>query len=116
MRENIVQEKSYVLALQILALVRRLPKSMEGYVLGKQLIRSGTSIGANVEEAIAGYSKSDFAHKMSIARKEARETNYWLRLIRDGHLVTRHNIEDIIQNSEDIVKILTAIVKTTQNR
>ena len=114
MRDNIIQEKSYTLALEILSLVRKLPKSMEGYVLGKQLIRSGTSIGANVEEAIAGYSKSDFTHKMSIARKEARETHYWLRLIKDGHLIACDNIDEIIENSEEIIKILTSIVKTAQ--
>ena len=83
MKDNIIQKKSYDFALTIIALYRNLVKGNE-FVLSKQLLRSGTSIGANVEEAQAGQSRADFISKMSIASKEARETCYWLRLLRDS--------------------------------
>jgi four helix bundle protein len=82
LKENTIQIKSYEFALGIIALYRKLGNSNE-FVLSKQLLRSGTSIGANVEEALAGQSRVDFISKMSIASKEARETNYWLRLLPD---------------------------------
>lgn len=80
---NIVQEKSYQFALNIITTTRLLVDSQREYALSRQLLKSGTSIGANVEEAIGGQSKRDFIAKLSIAYKEARETKYWLRLIRD---------------------------------
>jgi four helix bundle protein len=82
-KENIIQKKSYSFALRIIALYRNLCKANE-FVLSEQLLRTATSIGANVEEAQAGQSKADFISKMSIASKEARETYYWLRLLRDS--------------------------------
>ena len=83
------------------------------YVLSKQLLRSATSIGANVEEATAAISKKDFAAKMSIASKEARETRYWLRLIDKSHLV-KIEVKEYLDEIEHIINILTAIVKTSQ--
>ena len=83
MKQSLIKEKSYSFALQIIRLYKSLLKQNE-FVLSKQLLRSGTSIGANVEEALAGQSRADFLSKMSIASKEARETHYWLRLIRDN--------------------------------
>ncbi len=83
MKESVIKEKSYSFALQIIELYKELMKQNE-YVLSRQLLKSGTSIGANVEEALAGQSRADFLSKMSIASKEARETKYWLRLLRDG--------------------------------
>ena len=82
------KEKSYSFALQIIRLYKSLLKQNE-FVLSKQLLRSGTSIGANVEEALAGQSRADFLSKMSIASKEARETHYWLRLIRDSETISK---------------------------
>lgn len=82
--------------------------------MSKQLLRSGTSIGANVEEALAGISKYDFAYKFSIASKKARETIYWLKLIQFSNLVKLDNLDSLISDSEEIIKILTAIVKTSQ--
>ena len=79
-------------------------------------MRSGTSIGANVEEAQAGQSKADFIAKMSIARKEARETHYWLRLLRESEIVTEGQLFEIIKDVDEIIRILTAIVKTSQTR
>ena len=81
------------------------------------MLRSGTSIGANVEEALAGQSRADFLSKMSIASKEARETNYWLRLLKDSGIISKTEIEPLLAESESIANILTSIVKTTsQNK
>jgi four helix bundle protein len=86
------------------------------FILSKQLVRSGTSIGANTEEATAAQSRKDFISKMAISSKEARETNYWLRLLRDSKLCEGIDYTDLIEESEEIIKILTSIVKTTQKR
>ena len=86
------------------------------YVIAKQVVRSGTSIGANIEESIAAQSRKDFVSKMSISSKEARETNYWLRLIRDTELVSDVDLTRLINESEEMIKIITSIVKTTKNK
>jgi len=112
MKENIVQKKSYDFALLIIALYRKLCKANE-FVLSKQLLRCGTSIGANVEEAQAGQSRADFVSKMSIASKEARETNYWLRLLRDSKILDEADVKSLLSESDAIIKILTSIVKST---
>ena len=115
MRKNEIQERSYEFALRIIKLVLALPDNVAGRRLGDQLLRAGTSIGANVEEGIGGYSKNDFASKMSIAYKEARESNYWLRLIRDSNLMEVERMQLIIEESEEIVKMLFSIVKSSKN-
>lgn len=112
MKDNIIQKKSYDFALKIIGLYRKLCKANE-FVLSKQLLRSGTSIGANVEEAQAGQSKADFISKMSIASKDARETNYWLRLLRDSGLINAAEADLLLDESEAIINILTSIVKTS---
>ncbi|WP_281184345.1 four helix bundle protein [Trichlorobacter lovleyi] len=111
MKENVIRDKSYSFALQVIALYSQLCKNGE-YVLSKQLLRSATSIGANVEEAQAAQSKADFVAKMSIASKEARETNYWLRLLRDSEICTI-DVEKLLSDSESISNILTAIIKSS---
>ncbi len=113
-KKNEIKDRSYEFSLRVIKLVQGLPKNDAGFVLGKQLLRSATSVGANVEEAIGGFSKQDFRYKMSIALKEARETNYWLRLIRDSNLLKAELMEPIIGESLEIRKILTAIVKTSK--
>jgi len=80
--------------------------------IASQLLCSGTSIGANVEEALAGKSRKDFFAKMSIASKEAREANYWLRLINDSNILDGQVDKNLIESSEELIKILTSIVKT----
>jgi len=90
-------------------------KLQNEYVLSKQLLRSGTSIGANVEEALAGISKKDFIAKMSISSKEARETRYWLRLIDKSNIVQIELLKTL-QDIESIINILTKIVKTSQEK
>ncbi len=100
--------------MDIIRLYRQILEQRE-YVISKQLLRSGTSIGANVEEATAAQSRKDFISKMSIASKEARETNYWLRLYRGSDLCNISEIENYIKDSDEIIKILTSIVKTSEN-
>jgi four helix bundle protein len=113
MGKSMIKEKSYAFALRIIALYKELVGQNE-YVLSKQLLKAGTSIGANVEEASAGQSRADFIAKMSIASKEARETHYWLRLVRDSEILGNRALDGIISEAEEIGKMLTAIVKTTK--
>lgn len=113
LKNNIVREKAYQFALSIIDLYRNL-KGQNEFVLSNQLIRSATSIGANVEEATAAQSRKDFISKMSVASKEARETNYWLRLLRDSNLCREIDLSDLIKESQEIIAILTSIVKTSQ--
>ena len=116
MATSLIKDKSYCFALEIIGLYKVLLKQNE-FVLSKQLLKSGTSIGANVEEALAGQSRADFLSKMSIASKEARETNYWLRLLKDSGIISETEIEPLLAESESIANILTSIVKTTaQNK
>lgn len=111
-KENVIQTKSFDFALQIIALFIKLKQEKE-FVISKQLLKSGTSIGANVEEATAAQSRRDFISKMSIASKEARETRYWLRLLQKSDL-TRIDVSEWMISINEIVRILTSIVKTTQ--
>ncbi|MBN1967675.1 MAG: four helix bundle protein [Anaerolineae bacterium] len=111
MSKSIIQQKSFKFALEIIALYKTLQNQKE-YVLSKQLLRSGTSIGANVEEASAGQSRRDFLAKMVIASKEARETRYWLRLPQESGLAAV-DVSDALKHVDELVRILTAIVKTT---
>lgn len=113
MKENLVQEKAYLFALMIIEAYKYLCEQKE-YVISKQLLRSGTSIGANVEEALAGQTKKDFTAKMAIASKEARETNYWVRLLRDSKICPSIEICGLLNESQELIRILTAIVKTSQ--
>lgn len=114
MKENIIQEKSFAFALLTIELYKEM-KSQNEFVLSKQLLRSGTSIGANIEEALAGISKKDFIAKMSISSKEARETKYWLRLIEKSEIV-QIDISEPLKEIESIINILTKIVKTSQEK
>jgi len=110
---SIVKERSYEFALRIVPLARWLRERKE-YALASQVLRSGTSIGVNVEEALAGVSRADFVAKMAIASKEARETHYWLRLLRDSKTVPDDRVVPLLDEAEQLVRIMTAIVKTSQ--
>lgn len=114
MKQSLIKDKSYEFALAIIRLYKTLLKQNE-YVLSKQVLKAGTSIGANVEEALAGQSRADFLSKMSVASKEARETHYWLRLLRDSEIIAKKELDPLMAQAEAITSILTAIVKTTQN-
>ena len=109
---NIIAELSFDFAIQVIKLYKQLIDKKE-FVLSKQLLRSGTSIGANVEEASAGQSKRDFITKMAIASKEARETRYWLRLLRESKII-QMDYAIYLDKVESIIRILTKIVKTAQ--
>jgi four helix bundle protein len=89
-KENVILTKSFDFALRIVSMYQHLSAEKKEFVLSKQVLRSGTSVGANIEEAIGGISKADFKAKMSIAYKEARETDYWLRLLRDSGYIDAH--------------------------
>lgn len=112
MKESIVQQKSFQFSLKIISLYKELVKENE-YIISKQLLRSGTSIGANIEEAQAGQSKKDFTAKMSISSKEARETKYWLRLLKESEL-TSLDVNSLILDIDELIRLLTSIVKTSQ--
>lgn len=113
-RRNVVLEKSFAFAVDIVKTGRRLQLDRKEWVLSKQLIRSGTSIGANIEEAIAAQSKKDFLSKMSIALKEARETHYWLRVIRDSGLSNDMEAEAHIPVCQELVRLPSSITLTTR--
>lgn len=112
-----VLDKSFDFALRTVKLCKHLAAERKEHVLSKQLLRSGTSIGANVNEAQAAQSKADFIAKMSIASKEARETNYWLRLLCEANYLdkTQPHVKTLLNQSEELVKMLTSIVKTAQS-
>jgi len=114
MNKTDIRKMTFDFALDIIHLYKRLISKNE-YVLSKQVLRSGTSIGANVEEAQAAQTKKDFITKMSIASKEARETNYWLRLLRESKIIEDLEISDnLFESLKSIINILTKIVKTSQ--
>lgn len=109
--DSVIRQKSFEFALAIIELYRKLQERHE-YVISRQLLRSGTSIGANVEEATAGQSRKDFLSKMAIASKEARETKYWLLLLQKSKLVDI-DVTSHLGQVEELIRILTSIVKTT---
>lgn len=112
MKKNLIQDRTFQFAVDTVKLYSQMVEKKE-FVLCKQVLRSGTSIGANVEEAIAGQSKKDFLSKMNISLKETRETNYWLRLLKETKLVDL-DFEPNLRESQEILNILSAIVKTTK--
>jgi len=111
-----IKERSFDFAVRIIKFVQKLPKSHAGYKIGGQLLEAATSTGANVEEATGGFSKKDFTYKMGIALKEARESNYWLRLIKVSDLARGDELDYLLRESEELRKILTSIVKTSKER
>jgi four helix bundle protein len=110
------KEKSYAFALRIVELGKHLHREKKEFVLSRQVLRSGTSIGANIEEASAGHSRKEFGAKMSVASREARETAYWLRLLRDSNYIDKSLAESLIDDCQEIIRILTAIVKSTKEK
>lgn len=109
-----IKDRSYDFAVRVVRFVRSLPNSMVSRELGRELLKSGTSIGANTEEAGGGFSKKDFTYKMSIAYREAREANYWLRLLRDSGLSDSPELEYLTNESVEIKRMLGSIVKTSK--
>ena len=112
--ERIVQKKSFQFAVRIVKLCKYLREEQNEYILTKQILRSGTSIGANIAEAQQAQSKSDFAHKMSIALKEASETDYWIRLLHATDYLSDKEKDSILLDCAELIKMLTAIVKSSK--
>ena len=115
MSENILKEKSFKFAVQIVKLYKYLTIEQKEFILSKQLLRSGTSIGANVREAEFGQSKPDFIHKLSIAQKEANETIYWLEIMKATDYLSDLQFVSINLEAIEILKIITASIKTAKN-
>ena len=115
MSDNIILDKSFEFAIRVVKLYKYLCDDKKEYVLSKQLLRVGTSIGANINEAQAGQSKADFIAKMAIASKEARESKYWIELlIKTDYLdINENHVKSLLNDIEEIIKLLTSIVKTS---
>lgn len=111
-----IRERSFEFAVRVLKMTKYLPRSLTNNTLINQIVRSATSIGANIEEAQGAHTKSDFSHCMNIAKKEARETFYWLKLIKEMNLTIAKRLEPLLVENEEIIKILTTIVKNSNPR
>ncbi len=115
-KENPLRDKSYAFALLMLKKCINLQKESKEYVISKQLMRSATSIGANIEEAIRGQSGKDFIHKVSISYKEARETHYWIRLLGDAEILSQDETNEYLEKVEELLRIMTSIQKTMKTK
>lgn len=115
-KDNVIVDKSYKFALRIVKLYKFLCKESNDYIISKQVLRSGTSIGANIEEAVGAQSDRDFVSKLSIAYKEARETHYWLRILRDSEYLNQKFADSIIHDCEELLKIIGSIQKTMKQK
>ncbi|RKE95148.1 four helix bundle protein [Ichthyenterobacterium magnum] len=113
--KSIVAEKAYAFALLVISIYKEL-KTENEFILSRQILRSGTSIGANVNEAISAESKKDFVHKLSISLKEARETKYWLNLLKDSNFIHQEMYNKSNKKCEELIKILSSIILTTKQR
>ncbi len=111
-KENVIQSKSYNFALKIIQLYKFLSQEKKEFVLGKQILRAGTSIGANIEESVGAQSKKDFLSKVSIAYKEARETKYWICLLRDTKILSIEQAKGLLNDCEELLKIMGKIQTT----
>jgi len=114
--ENVVQQKSFAFAIRIVNVYKHLVAEKKEYVLSKQLLRSGTSIGANIEESIGGQSDKDFLSKISISYKEARETIYWLKLLHATEYLNNQEAESMIGDAEELCRILGKIQITIKEK
>jgi four helix bundle protein len=115
-KDNVIQQKSFVFAVRIVKLYKYLVEEKKEYVLSRQLLKSGTSIGANIEESIGGQSEKDFISKISIAYKEAREIIYWIRLLNATDYLTNGETKNILPDAEELCKIIGKIQITIKNR
>ena len=115
MKDNIVKSKSFDFALRIVKLYQFLVDDRKEYVLSKQLLRSGTSIGANIREAEQAESKADFIHKTSVSLKEANESEYWIELLYRADYIDENQFNSLNKDLIEILKLLTSIIKTSKN-
>jgi len=112
---GLLKEKSFKLAVRVVNLYKIVANERKEFVMSKQLLRSGTSIGANIREANYGESKKDFIHKLAIAQKEADETIYWMELLKATDYLSIDEFESISQDAIEIIKMITASIKTAKN-
>ncbi len=115
MKENIVKSKSFAFALRIVRLYKLLIEEKKEFVLNKQLLRGGTSIGTLVRESEQAESKKDFVHKLSIALKEANETEYWIELLHQSEYIDSNGFNSIAEDLKELLKLLISIIKTTKS-
>jgi len=113
---NIIQDKSFDLVVKVVKAIKAFRKQEKEFEITGQLLRSATSIGANIEEAIGGYSSKDFQFKVNLSYKEARETKYWLRIMKAAEMMEERVLDDLLKGSEEVLKILGAITKTLKIR
>lgn len=116
MKNNIINDKSYKFALRMVKLFQYLLNEKKEFVLSKQILRSGTSVGANIEEAYQGESKADFVHKLAIANKEAFETHYWLRLLRDSGFLEAKLADSLLPDCDELQRVLVSSIKTAKSK
>jgi four helix bundle protein len=109
-------ERTFTFAVRVLAVADRLPRNVKGWEIGKQLIRSGTAVGANVREANNALTDAEFAHRCNVARKEAAETQYWLELCENARLLPKDGVAALSKEADEIVRVLSSVVKKTQRR
>jgi four helix bundle protein len=114
-RENLIVDKSYKFALRIINLYKYLITEKKEYVMSKQILRCGTSIGANINEAQSAETKPDFIHKMGISLKEVRETIYWLNLLRDSDYIDKKSFSSIEKDCAELLKLISKIILTSKN-
>jgi len=114
--DNVIETKSKAFAIRVVWLARYLQEEKREFVISKQLLRSGTSVGANVKEAISGQSKADFTSKMNIALKESAETEYWLEILHETDYLSDKEFESMYADNKELIRILTSIIKTSKNK
>ncbi|MGN7819979.1 four helix bundle protein [Chitinophaga sp. 22536] len=115
MKRNVILEKSYLFGIRTVKLFLYLKKCGVDEVLIKQLLKSGTSVGANVEEAVGASSRRDFIHKLSISYREARETIYWIKLLKDAQILEQKMADSMLKDSEELARIIGSIQKSAKN-
>ena len=113
--DNVVQIKSYAFAVRIIKVFKYLSEQKKEFVLSKQILRSGTSIGANIEESIGGRSDKEFLFKLEISYKEARETHYWIRLLKDTDYLSVEEADSLLKDVDELLRIIGSIQKTLRN-
>jgi four helix bundle protein len=115
-KENVIKEKSYLFALRMIKAYKFLSTEQREFVLSKQMLRSGTAIGALIREAEFAQSTSDFIHKLSVALKEANETEYWILLLKDSEYISQEAFDSVHSDCIELIKLLTSIINTTKQK